>query len=116
MTLLGKAIEVMLESFFVTSKILCYVKDEGTILGSMVVALLKLMISCETLSLSTPNGEYFEHAMSKVAQYAINNDKVSKDSMPIIVKFTQASLQHYMVEEIKYVNIPGFCNASVWKL
>jgi hypothetical protein len=116
MTLLGKAIEVMLKSFCLTSKILCYVKDEGTILGSMVVALLKLMISCETLNLSSPNGECFEHAMNKVAQYAITNDKVSKDSMQIIVKFIQAPLQHYMVEEIKYVNIPRFCNASIWKL
>jgi len=83
----------------------------------MAVALLKLMISCEPLSLSSPsNGECFEHAMSKVAQYAIINDQVSNDSMPIIGKFTQASLQHYMVEEIKYVNIPCFCNASIWKL
>jgi hypothetical protein len=46
--------------------------------------------------------------MSKVAQYAVTNDEVSKDSMPIIVKFIQASLQHYMVEEIEYVNIPRF--------
>jgi len=102
--------------FFLTSKILCYVKDEGTILGSMVVALMKLMISCETLSLFTPNGTCFEHVMSKVAQYAITNDKVSKDSMPIIVEFTQASHQHYMVEEIKYVNIPHFCKQAIWKL
>ncbi len=52
------------------------------------------------------------NVMSKVAQYAITNDKVSKDSMPIIVEFTQASLQHYMVEEIKYVNIPHFCKQA----
>ncbi len=77
----------------------------------MVVALSKLMIVkhwvCLLLMVNVLN-----NVMSKVAQYAITNDKVSKDSMPIIVEFTQASLQHYMAEEIKYVNIPHFCKQA----
>jgi hypothetical protein len=55
----------MLEKFGLTSKVLCYVKDEGTNLASMIIA-LKFVISHETLSLLVPfDGACFGHAMSK---------------------------------------------------
>jgi hypothetical protein len=41
---------MMLEKFGLTSKILCYVKDEGTNLGIMTTT-LKLVISCEAFNL-----------------------------------------------------------------
>jgi len=59
--------------------------------GSSLVEINDFMWTIEFV-FSFSNGECFEHAMSKVAQYAIINDKVSNDSMPIIGKFTQASL------------------------
>jgi hypothetical protein len=48
---------------------------------------LKLVVSCEALDLHAPfDGACFEHAMSQVAQHAINDNKVSKDLMSISVK------------------------------
>jgi len=38
-------------------------------------------------------GTYFGHVMSKVCQYATNNDKVSKGLMQLNVYDAQASLQ-----------------------
>ncbi len=69
----------MLEKFGFTSKILCYVKDEGTNLGTMTTT-LKLVITCDALNLFAQfYGACFGHAMNKAAQYVINDDKVSKD-------------------------------------
>jgi hypothetical protein len=49
---------------------------------------LKLVVPCEALDLHVAfDGACFEHAMSKVTQYAINDDKVSKDLMSISVKY-----------------------------
>jgi hypothetical protein len=41
---IGKELKALLEKFFLASKFLCYVKDEGTMV-------LKFVISCEALSL-----------------------------------------------------------------
>jgi hypothetical protein len=50
---------------------------------------LKLVISCEALSLPIPfDGACFGHAMSKATQYATNDDKISKDLTLINVKST----------------------------
>jgi len=38
----------------------------------------------------------FGHNMRKVAQYAINDDKISKDLMLVTVKFVQMSFQSYI--------------------
>jgi hypothetical protein len=55
---------------------------------------LKLVVSCELLDLHAPfDGACFEHAMTKVAQYTINDDKISKDLMSISVKYVQSFLQ-----------------------
>ncbi len=52
---------------------------------------LKLMISCETLTLLAPfDGACFGHAMNKVAQYAINDNEISKYLMPnFIMKYVE---------------------------
>ncbi len=84
---------MMLEKFGFTPKILCYVKYEGTNLGTMITT-LKSIISCEALNLLAPfDGACFGYAMNKVAQYVINDDKVSKDFGFVSVKSTQASFQ-----------------------
>lgn len=86
----------MLKSCAFTSKILCYIKDEGTNLGNMT-SVLKSMISCETFGSNTSfDGVCFGHAMNKVGQYAMNDDKVSKDLMLVSVKFAQTSFQSYI--------------------
>jgi hypothetical protein len=55
------------------------------------------MISCEAFGLNTSfNIICFGHAMKKVGQYAMNDDKVSKDLMLVSVKFSQTSLQSYI--------------------
>jgi hypothetical protein len=83
----------MLETFGLTSKVLCYEKDECTNLASMTTT-LKSIISCEALSLLVLlDGACFGHVMSKATQYATNDDKISKDMAPISVKFAQSSLQ-----------------------
>jgi hypothetical protein len=82
----------MLEKFGLTSKILCYVKDERTNLGIMTTT-LKLVISWKAFNLLAPfDGACFGHAINKRTQYVINNDKVSKDLGHVTVKTTQASL------------------------
>ncbi len=90
---LARQLKTMLETFGLTSKVLCYEKDKGTNLASMTTT-LKSIISCETLSLLVLfDGACFGHAMSKVAQYATNDDKDSKDLAPISMKTTQSSFQ-----------------------
>jgi hypothetical protein len=55
---------------------------------------LKSIISREALSLLVLfDGACFGHFMSKAVQYATNDDKISKDLVPINVKFAQVSLQ-----------------------
>jgi hypothetical protein len=62
---LARQLKTMLEKFGLTSKVLCYVKDEGINLASMTIA-LKSIISCEALNLLVPfDGACFGHAMSK---------------------------------------------------
>jgi len=53
-----------------------------THLGNMTMV-LKSTISCELLTLLAPfDDACFGHAMSKVAQYAINDNEISKYLMP----------------------------------
>jgi hypothetical protein len=53
MARVSKAVESDVGKFGFTSKILYYVKDEGTNLGTMTTT-LKLVISCEALNLLAP--------------------------------------------------------------
>jgi hypothetical protein len=93
---LAKQLKAMLKSCCFTSKILCYITDEGTNLGN-ITSVQKFMISCEAFGLNTSFDRVcFGHAMNKVSQYAMSDDKVSKDLMLINVKFAQTSLQFYI--------------------
>jgi len=90
---LAKQLKVMFDKFALISKVLCYVKDEGTNLANMITT-LKYVILYETLSLFVPfDGACFGHVMSKATQYTTNDDKISKDDIPINVKVAQTSLQ-----------------------
>jgi hypothetical protein len=62
---LARELKAMSKSFHLTYKILCYVKNENTNLGNITM-IVKLVISCETLTLFTPfDGACFGHAMNK---------------------------------------------------
>jgi hypothetical protein len=88
---LARQLKAMLENFGFTSKVLCYVKDKVTNLANMTIA-LKSVISCEALNLLQPfDGASFGHVMNKAAQYATNDDKISKNLAVISVKSVQAS-------------------------
>ncbi len=50
---LARQLKGLLERFQFTFKILCYVKDEGTNLGTMTTT-LKYVMTCETLTLPMP--------------------------------------------------------------
>jgi hypothetical protein len=64
---LTKQLKALLEKLGLTSKVLCYVKNEGTKLETMTIA-LKSTISCEVLSLPIPFvGACFGHALSKIS-------------------------------------------------
>jgi hypothetical protein len=109
-----KQLKALLEKFGFISKVLYYVKDEGINLAIMTTS-LKFVISCDTLSL--PIHFYdacFGHVMSKVAQYATNGDKISKELMPISMKFAQTSFQfHITWPKNRYVDNLKFFSASV---
>jgi len=50
---LARQLKGLLERFQLTFKILCYVKDEGTYLGTMTTT-LKYVMTCEALTLPMP--------------------------------------------------------------
>jgi hypothetical protein len=76
---LTRQLEVMLEKFGLASKLLCYVKDEETNLGTVTIT-LESVILCEAFKLLAPfYGPCFGHVMNKTTQYATNDDMVSKD-------------------------------------
>jgi hypothetical protein len=63
-------------SFGFLNKVIAFVKDKGVNLGMMTTT-LKSIVSCDMLDLPTPCvGTCLGHAMSKVAQYATNDNKV----------------------------------------
>jgi hypothetical protein len=66
------------------------VKNESTHSRNMTMA-LKSMISCETLTLHVPfDGACFGHVMNRLAQYAINDNEISKYLMPnFIMKYVE---------------------------
>ncbi len=104
---LAKQLKVLLEKLGLTSKVLCYVKNKGTNLETMTIA-LKSTISCEALNLPIRFvGTCFGHALSKTSQYSTKNDKVSKDLGIINIRFAQLLLQAYitcMPQEVWYID------------
>jgi hypothetical protein len=103
---LARQLKAMLEKFGFTSKVLCYVKDEATNLVSMTVALMS-MISYEALNLLQPfDGIGFGHVMNKAAQYATDDDRISKNLALMNVKFAPNifPIMHHLARKIKYVD------------
>ncbi len=114
---LAKQLKAMFKKFGLTSKVLCYVKDGGTNLASMTIA-LKSIISCEALSLLVPfDGACFGHAMNKAIQYTTNDDKISTDLVLINVKYAQTSFQSCITWLKKQVYLQsGIINVNICRL
>ncbi len=71
-TTTAKQMKHLLGSFGLLNK----VKDEGVNLGTMTIT-LKSIVSCDMLDLPIPFARTCQgHVMSKVAQYATNDNKV----------------------------------------
>ncbi len=71
---------------------IAFVKDEGSNLRTMVVALQSIM-NYEVLKLSQVyEGAYFGHVMFKACQYVTNDDKVVVGSTLVSVKDVQVDL------------------------
>ncbi len=80
-----------------TSKIIVYVKDEGTNLNTLAFT-LKSVVSCAPLQLATPsNGTHFGHVMSKTCQYAINDIKIDDGMKEMSVIKAQSALQKTII-------------------
>ncbi len=94
---IGKSMVVwfksLLSKFGLMHHVITFMKDEGSNLSTMATTLCFIII-CQPLKFNhVYEGTYFGHVMSKVCQYAINNDKVSKGLMQVNVKDAQATLQ-----------------------
>jgi hypothetical protein len=85
--------KVLLVDFNLTSKVIMYVKDEGTNLNSFTIA-LTFVVSCEPLQLFQQFvGFCIGHVMSKACQYATNEVKVGVNMKKINLKDVQVVLQ-----------------------
>jgi hypothetical protein len=69
----------LLDSYALKKKIIAYVKDEGSNLNTMTIA-LKSIVSCDMLGLEENfQGCCFGHAFFKVCHYGTIEEKVCKD-------------------------------------
>jgi hypothetical protein len=83
----------LLEKIGLIHHVLAFVKDEGSNLGFMVMA-LQSIVDIEPLKmLRVYEGTCFGHVMFKVCQYTINDDKVSTRLTLMSVKDAHARLQ-----------------------
>jgi hypothetical protein len=82
----------LLDKFSLTKKIVAYVKDVWSNLQTCANALTSI-VSCNTLALLEPlDVSFFWHALSKVCQYVIANEKMSIDLPCAPIKATQFAI------------------------
>ncbi len=78
---LAKNLTKFLDTYGLRKKIITYVKDEGSNLNSMTIA-LKLVMNCETLELEECyQGNCIGRAFFKACQYVTNDEKATSESM-----------------------------------
>jgi len=76
---LAKNLIEILEKYNLKKKIIVYVKDEGSNLITIIVA-LKVVVSCDNLSLEESyQGTCFRHAFSKAYQYVTMDEIFCKN-------------------------------------
>jgi hypothetical protein len=80
--------KILLYSFGLLDKVIAYVKDGGFNLNILIFA-LTYIVFCFAFQLACPFvGSCFGHAMSKVAQYATNKNKVYVHFLEVSFKKT----------------------------
>jgi len=83
----------LLDSNELKREIVTYVKDEGFYLNTMITS-LKSIINCDVLGLKESlQGTCFNHAFSKVCQYATTHEKNYKGLRYLSIKAAQRHLQ-----------------------
>ncbi len=81
----------LFDQYGLRNKIIAYVKDEGSNLNIMTIA-LKYVLKCEVLGLDESfQGTCFGHVFSTTYQYAITNKKVCKNFKFILIKFAYSN-------------------------
>ncbi len=85
-------VKVLLDFFGLRDKIIAYVKDEGSNLNTLILALTHVVTCCPFQSTSSFVGSCFGHAMSKACQYAFDDSKVCVGFLEISLKNVQTSL------------------------
>jgi len=84
----------LLEKYDLMHRMIAFVKDEGSNLMSMAIALHSIFY-CRPLKLQWDyEGTCFGHIMSKACHYATNNEKVTIGQKHVSVKATQRNLQN----------------------
>jgi hypothetical protein len=77
----------LLDSYWLSKKIIAYVRDEGTNLNFMTTT---LKFNCEVFNLEESfNDTCFGHAFSKTYQCAIIEERVCKDLKFVSIKSVQ---------------------------
>jgi len=85
--------KVLLVDFNLTSKVIMYVKDEGTNLNSLTIA-FTFVVSCEPLQLFQSFASFcIGHVMSKACQYATNEVNVGANMKKVNLKDVQVVFQ-----------------------
>jgi hypothetical protein len=86
-----------LNKYGLRKKIIVYVKDEGSNLNAMIIA-LKVVVNCESLGLEENfQGTCFGHVFSKTCQYGTIKEKMCKDLKYVSIKSVQAHLQKCII-------------------
>jgi hypothetical protein len=99
---LAKIVKPLLRKFQMTNKIVFYVKDEGSNLGTFD-SVLTFVVNRELLDLSKPYiGTCFGHLMSKCCQYMTSEEKVCMDMKEVLLKDDQTSLQKTIIWTKKF--------------
>jgi len=78
----------LFDQYGLRNKIIAYVKDEGSNLNTMTIA-LKYIVKCEIFRLDESfQGACFGHVFSKACQYVTTNEKVCKNLKFVSIKST----------------------------
>jgi len=78
----------LFDQYGLRNKIIAYVKDEGSNLNTMTIA-LKSIVKCEIFHLDESfQGACFGHVFSKACQYVTTNEKVCKNLKFVSIKST----------------------------
>ncbi len=82
----------MFEKFDLIHWVIAFVKDEGSNLASIAIALHSI-VDCELLNLPHAyEGICFGHMLSKACQYSMNDDKGSMGLRQVNVRYAQVGL------------------------